>query len=88
MPTAALRDYRTDYPYEVGAALAAICERHGDKITATTMSNVSGRPDLIRSYLRHLDLSDFDIPAKPAGWRAGVPPYIFWLGYYHSRTGR
>lgn len=76
----------SDYPYDVGAVLAAICERHGDKITATAMGNISGRPDLIRSYLRHLDLSDFDIPAKPAGWRAGAPSSSFWLGYYHGRT--
>ena len=76
----------TDYPYDVGAVLAAICECYGDKITATAVNNISGRPALIRSYLRHLDLSDFDIPAKPAGWRAGAPSSSFWLGYYHGRT--
>lgn len=76
----------TDYAYDVGAALGAICDRYGDKVTATAMGNISDRPDLIRSYLRHLDLSDFDIPSKPAGWRPTAASFSFWRGYYHGRT--
>jgi hypothetical protein len=73
-----------NYAYDVGAVFGAICARHGDQITATAMGHISMRPDLIRIYLRHLDLSDFDIPAKPPGWRPrGTASSSFWLGYYH-----
>jgi len=77
---------RADYAYDVGATLGAICDRYGDKITAVAMNNISVNPSCMRVQLRHLDLSDFDIPAKPAGWRAGAPSSSFWLGYYHGRT--
>lgn len=76
----------TDYAYDVGAALGAICDRYGDKVTATAMGNISDRPNLIRTYLRHLDLSGFDIPAKPDGWRPGAASSSFWVGYYHGRS--
>lgn len=76
----------TDYAYDVGAALGAICDRYGDKVTATAMGNISDRPNLIRTYLRHLDLSDFDIPVKPDGWRPGAASSSFWVGYYHGRS--
>ena len=76
----------TDYAYDVGAALAAICDRYGDKVTATAMGNISDRPNLLRTYLRHLDLSCFDIPEKPDGWRPGAASSSFWLGYYHGRS--
>lgn len=60
---------------------------HGDKITATAMGNISMRPDLMRTYLRHLDLAGYDIPAKPEAWRPGAEAQTsFWLGYYHSRS--
>lgn len=75
-----------DYPYDVGAALGAICERYGDKVTAAAMNNISTNPSIIRIQLRHLDLSGFDIPEKPDGWRAGAPSHSFWVGYYHGRS--
>jgi hypothetical protein len=76
----------TDYAYDVGAALGAICDRYGDKVTATAMGNISDRPNLLRTYLRHLDLSGFDIPAKPDGWRPGAASSSFWVVYYHGRS--
>ena len=76
-----------NYAYDVGAVFGAICARDGDKITATAMGNISMRPDLMRTYLRHIDLSGYDIPEKPAEWRAGAEAQTsFWLGYYHSRS--
>ena len=51
------------------------------------MGNVARRPDLMLSYLRHLDLSGFDIPAPPIGWRPNNEQEgRFWIGYYHGRT--
>lgn len=76
----------TDYPYAVGAVLGAICDRYSDKITAAAMNNISVNPACLRVQLRHLDLSAFDIPPKPADWRAGAPSSSFWLGYYHGRS--
>jgi len=76
----------TDYAYDVGAALGAICDRYGDKVTATAMNNISANPSIIRMQLRHLDLSGFDIPEKPEGWRVGAPSSSFWIGYYHGRS--
>lgn len=76
-----------NYAYDMGAAFGAICADHGDKITATAMGNISMRPDLMRTYLRHLDLAGYDIPAKPEAWRPGAAAHTsFWLGYYHSRS--
>jgi len=76
-----------NYAYDMGAAFAAICADHGDKITATAMGNISMRPDLMRTYLRHLDMADYDIPAKPEAWRPGAEAQTsFWLGYYHGRS--
>ena len=75
----------TDYAYDVGATLGAITDRYGDKITATAMGNISANPACLQVQLRHLDLSGFDIPEKPAGWRAGAPSASFWIGYYHGR---
>lgn len=76
----------TDYAYDVGAALGLICDRYGDKVTASAMNNISVNPSIIRVQLRHLDLSGFDIPEKPAGWRVGAPSSSFWIGYYHGRS--
>ena len=79
----------TNYSYDMGAAFGAICATHGDKITATAMGNVSMRPDLMRTYLRHLDLAGYDIPAKPEDWRPGADAQTrFWSGYYHSRSSK
>lgn len=76
-----------NYAYDVGATFGAICADHDDKITATAMGNISMRPDLMRTYLRHLDLAGYDIPAKPDAWRPGAEAQTsFWLGYYHSRS--
>ena len=76
-----------NYAYDMGAAFGAICADHCDKITATAMGNISMRPDLMRTYLRHLDLAGYDIPAKPEAWRPGAEARTsFWLGYYHSRS--
>lgn len=76
-----------NYAYDVGAVFGSLCERYGDKITATAMGNISMRPDLMRTYLRHLDLSGYDIPAKPVAWRPGAEAQTsFWLGYYHGRS--
>lgn len=75
-----------DYAYECGAAFAAICAQHGDRISATAMGNISMRPDLMRVYLRHINLDGFTIPEKPTGWRPGAEAQTsFWLGYYHNR---
>lgn len=77
----------TNYAYDMGAVFGAICARYGDKITATAMGNISMRPDLMRTYLRHLDLAGYDIPAKPEEWHPGAEAQTsFWLGYYHSRS--
>ena len=76
-----------NYAYDTGAVFAAICADYGDKITATAMGNISMRPDLMRTYLRHLDLTDYEIPAKPEAWRPGAEAQTsFWLGYYHGRS--
>lgn len=76
-----------NYAYDMGAAFAVICADYGDKITATAMGNISMRPDLMRTYLRHIDLSGYGIPAKPEAWRPGAEAQTsFWLGYYHSRS--
>lgn len=75
-----------DYDYDVGVALGAICNRYGDKITAAAMGNISVNPSSLRMQLRHLDLSDFHVPTKPAGWRPGAPSSSFWIGYYHGRS--
>lgn len=76
-----------NYAYDMGAVFGAICARYGDKITATAMGNISTRPDLMRTYLRHIDLSGYDIPAKPDAWRPGAEAQTsFWLGYYHSSS--
>lgn len=76
-----------NYAYDMGAAFGAICDEHGDKITATAMGNISMRPDLMCTYLRHIDLAGYDIPAKPDAWRPSAEAQTgFWLGYYHSRS--
>ena len=72
---------------DMGAAFGAICAAHGDQITATAMGNISMRPDLMRTYLRHIDLAGYDFPQKPDAWRPGAEAQTsFWLGYYHSRS--
>ncbi len=74
------------YAYDCGVVFAAICAKHGDQITATAMGNISMRPDLMRSYLRHIVLAEFAIPEKPTGWRPSAEAKTgFWLGYYHGR---
>jgi hypothetical protein len=76
-----------NYAYDMGAVFGTICATHGDKITATAMGNISMRPDLMRTYLRHLDLAGYDIPGKPKDWLHGAEAQTsFWLGYYHSRS--
>ncbi len=76
-----------NYAYDMGAAFAAVCAAHGEKITATAMGNISMRPDLLCTYLRHLDLTGYDIPAKPEDWRPGAEAQTsFWIGYYHGRS--
>lgn len=76
----------TDYAYQVGAVFAAICAKHGNNITAVAAGNIATRPDLMMRYVRHLDLSEFQIPDRPEHWRAdGRTSGRFWLGYYHSR---
>ncbi len=75
-----------NYAYDCGAAFASICAQHGDQITATAMGNISMRPDLMRAYLRHINLDGYAIPEKPDGWRPGAESQTsFWLGYYHGR---
>ncbi len=75
----------TNYAYDMGATLGAIRAEHSDKITATAIGNISMRPDLMRAYLRHLDLSGYDIPAKPATWHPNSETQMsFWLGYYQA----
>jgi len=76
-----------NFAYDMGAAFGAICVKYGDKITATAMGNISMRPDLMLTYLRHIDLAGYDIPAKPEAWRPCAEAQTsFWLGYYHSRS--
>lgn len=76
-----------NYAYDMGAAFATICAANGDKITATAMGNISMRPDLMRTYLRHIDLAGYDIPTKPEAWCPGTEAQTsFWLGYYHGRS--
>lgn len=78
-----------NYSYDVGSVLAAICREHGDEVTATAIGNISTRPDLLPKFLRHIDLSDFDLPEKPANWRSNAYEQSkFWLGYYHSLSGQ
>ena len=76
-----------NYAYDIGAVFGAICAKYSDRITATAMGNISIRPDLMRTYLRHIDLAGYDIPAKPETWRPGAEAQTsFWRGYYHSRS--
>lgn len=78
-----------DYAYSMGEAFAAICAEHGDSITATAMGNVAARPDLVRALLRHIDLSQFDLPTVPDGWQANAAATSrFWAGYYHDRPAQ
>ena len=85
---------KTNYAYDMGAVFAAICEKFCasgfapcKKITPCAMGNISRRPDLMVTHLRHLDLSGFEITSPPAGWKPGLEQESrFWLGYYHSRT--
>lgn len=85
---------KTNYAYDMGAVFASICEKFCasgfgpcKKITPGAMGNVSRRPDLIVTHLRHLDLSGFDIPLPPDGWKpSNEQEGKFWIGYYHGRT--
>lgn len=75
------------FAYDVGLVMSAIGKRYGDKITATTLNNVAANPSAIRLHLRHLDISDFDIPKTPEGWTV-TPASSFWIGYYHGQHGQ
>jgi hypothetical protein len=75
------------YAHDCGAALAAISAANHGRITATAMGNISLRPDLLRSYLRHLDLSGFDIPDKLPGWSPSAREQgRFWIGFYRAKS--
>jgi hypothetical protein len=82
-----------NYTYECGKVLAAICKKYCQNglapdrnITAATLGNIAMRPDLMRTYLRHLNLSGFGLPEKPVYWKPGSESEVrFWLGYYHQK---
>ncbi len=76
------------YAYEIGKAFRGIKNSFGNKITPTAEGNVARRPDLMRAYLRHLDLSEFVLPEPPEGWKANdETPTCFWLGFYAQPVG-
>ena len=80
-----MKEISSDYAYNMGAVFRSICAQYDGGITATVASNISSRPALLRVYLRHLDLAEVEIPAKPEAWRPGAEAKIsFWLGYYQS----
>lgn len=72
-----------DFAHSVGKIIGGVVAKYGDKITATAITNVSMRPDLAASYLRHLDLPE--MPTKPDGWRPTPQQTAkFWMGYYQG----
>lgn len=73
------------YAYELGKTFRRISDIHRNKITDVTVGNIGNRPDLISAYLRHLDLSGYELPVKPDNWQPGAEQSSeFWLGYYHQ----
>lgn len=75
------------YAYQIGALFAEICATHGERITEDAMANISLRPDLMLIYLSHIDLSGYEIPGVPQGWRSNDSEQSnFWIGYYHGRA--
>lgn len=72
------------YSHDVGVIVGQVAAKSGDKITATALTNVSMRPDLAASYLRHIKPLP-ELPSAPAGWKPTQQQQAkFWLGYYQG----
>lgn len=73
----------SDFAHTVGKIIGGVAAKFGDKITATALTNVSMRPDLAASYLRHIELPE--LPEKPDGWKPTPQQAAkFWQGYYQG----
>lgn len=71
------------FAHQIGKAIKAIEAKFENKVTPTAINNVARQPNLIRQFLRHIDLSGFEIPAAPTNWRANCETECaFWFGYY------